>query len=1058
MSDVSKVYSDPAMTKAFAARLIGEGACSEFRVFKADFDGNRNIVAGDRFTKTIGGWVNDPGKLLPLAGKLRGVSGYITVNPVKPALIARAQNRVKVIPKENGTKDIDILYYRWMYVDFDNERADGISATDEDLTGSLLLRDRVLADHPGLEASSIWGCSGNGGWLLTRLGDLPNDKDTYELVGRVLASLAHRYGAKGRDRFFVDVKTKNASRVMCLPGTLKCKGDDTVDRPWRMVTVEDAVKKTPAFDPANWLEENPPPAGKPVSVAVPAAHGLANGAANGSSNGHEPAHQGSSGDRQYNQMLAIRRCQAMIYADRFRDSIAGQGGHDALYHTAVVIWDGYGLDDPIGLPIFRLWNQTKAFPPEDEAQVLHKWESAKQDHIKPSLKEYNEDQERDRGKAAGSSGRNGTHAPDVPRPAHVGVFTLDDEESPGEATSESSEGESGGVPWEESGSEAQSTVPSAEVNGHAQTTTWASHAGRIDTSKMAARAEELAGSNKAEELFRDAAFLGALARLEIEHPAEAEAIKSTLGRIAGFKPSGLKAAMAEHRKQAKAEAGRGGGGVGSPDGGGDGSNNPGQVQDFTDMGNGLRLVEMRGSAIRYCKAYGDWLIFDGNCWQPDHKLQIETFAQQVPARILAETPPKDSEKAIEHQKFALATQSKERLAALIATARSMVPVTPAELDRDPWLLNVRNGSIDLQSGEFREHRSSDLITKMAKVDFDPMAECPTWDRFILEIMNGSEELAAYLRRAVGYSITGVIREHVFFFLYGTGRNGKGTFLNTMFAILGDYANEIDSDLLISQNSKQHPTALTELEGRRFVSADESDDGRRLAEGLVKKLTGGNPIQARRMHENFYVFYPTHHLWYAANHKPEIRDMSPGMWKRIKLIPFEVCFDDGLPGGRRPDLELESKLMGESSGILNWMLQGCREWQAEGLSEPEAVRKAVKNYRSEMDVIGWFVDERCVSAVGIKTKLQDIYADYKWWCEQASIKPMGVRKFSSCLEDLGFKTSKSNSTVWKFGVRLKTTAERIKDGEPPDPYRTGDYDTPRPMYDGQTTYFVEADEM
>jgi hypothetical protein len=232
--------------RAFCSHVLDPSAGSlEFRAFGSDFDGNKNLVAGERYSKTIGGWFDNVDSLIDkAAGRLRGISGYVTINPGNPALFSRAKNRLVVFKKDAGlaTRDTDILFHRWLYIDCDSVRPDGISATQEEWGRSIELRDRVLDGEPILRSSAIWGSSGNGGWILVRLPDLPNDKETYGLLGRILGGLAEKYGKKGRpgDLAFIDEKTKNASRVMCLPGTLKCKGEDDEanGRPWRPVTID----------------------------------------------------------------------------------------------------------------------------------------------------------------------------------------------------------------------------------------------------------------------------------------------------------------------------------------------------------------------------------------------------------------------------------------------------------------------------------------------------------------------------------------------------------------------------------------------------------------------------------------------------------------------------------------------------------------------------------------------------------------------------------------------------------------------------------------------------
>jgi P4 family phage/plasmid primase-like protien len=645
--------------------------------------------------------------------------------------------------------------------------------------------------------------------------------------------------------------------------------------------------------------------------------------------------------------------RAALHIAAFYPAISGQRGHDQTFDAACALVKGFDLTIDEARPILQGWN-TQCSPPWADHELEHKLIDADKKLDDPAK----------------------------PR----GYLRDADQHGPHTTNGHATQGAAAAKP--------------------AKTPT-------VDVAALTARADELIVGGKFEELCRAGDFHASLARLEIEDQPEAEAIKTSLRRISGYRERAFDKLMNPHREAAQQEL-------------------PAQWseatgQEFSDLGNGRRLVKLFGPRIRFCKPYGDWLIYDGQRWAKDERYAIEAMAQTIPAQIIYEIPPSPSDETLQaHKKWALLTQSKDRMMALIHSARSQVAITPLDLDRDPWLLNVQNGTLNLRTGEFRPHQAGDLITKIAKVSYDPAAPAPNWEKFILEIMKDNPELAGYLRRAVGYSITGVIREHVFFFLHGTGSNGKTTFLNVLSSILGDYANEIDSDLLISQNNKQHPTGLTELEGRRLVSADEADEGRRLAEAQVKKLTGGNPIQARRMNENFYTFRPSHHLFFAANHKPEIRGMDTGIWRRVKLIPFEVSFDPDDPKSRKPDLELEGKLMNEAPGILNWMLCGCREWQERGLAEPAEVKEGVSDYRQEMDTLGWFIDERYVAdahPVTGRVLLSSIYAEYVSWCELSGMSPIGLRKFSGLLSDKGFRTFKSHSIVYKLGLRTKTEAER-----------------------------------
>jgi P4 family phage/plasmid primase-like protien len=436
----------------------------------------------------------------------------------------------------------------------------------------------------------------------------------------------------------------------------------------------------------------------------------------------------------------------------------------------------------------------------------------------------------------------------------------------------------------------------------------------------------------------------------------------------------------------------------------------------TDLGNSRRLVKLFGAKIRYCYVWGVWLVWDGKRWKEDRTGAIYRLAKKAARSIAAEiTDDLDDAEAKALLKWALESESKKRLDAMIALAQSEpgIPVEPHQLDADPWLLNVANGTLDLRSGQLRDHESSDLLTKLSLVAFDPKAEAPQWLKFLGRAMEADAGRIAYLQRASGYGMTADISEHVLFFLYGTGRNGKGTYLETLLYILGDYATTIDPALITLRMHDDHPTGLTDLDGRRFVPTVEVDDGKRLAESLVKRLTGGDRIKARRMRENFYEFNPTHKFFLAANHKPTIRGTDEGIWSRIKLIPFNVF----IPPTER-DRRLPQKLRAEASGILNWLVEGCLAWQRDGLNEPAAVAEATSAYRAEMDAVGRFVDECCVVNKEFRVKAQTLYQKYTEWCKESGERETLTKTaFGTELNKRGYEQKKSNSIVWRHGLSL-----------------------------------------
>jgi len=447
---------------------------------------------------------------------------------------------------------------------------------------------------------------------------------------------------------------------------------------------------------------------------------------------------------------------------------------------------------------------------------------------------------------------------------------------------------------------------------------------------------------------------------------------------------------------------------------------------FTDMGNAERLVKRYGSNLHYCFPWRQWLVWDGTRWQEDMTGVVMSYAKETVKAMYADAgsiEDKNDRKAF--LAFVMRSEQKDRLKAMVDLAASEpgVPVLPENLDTDPWLFNVANGTIDLRTGELRPHRREDLLTKLSPVVYDEAAKCPRWQQFLDEIMCGSEDLISFLQRAAGLSLTGDTSEHVLFVLYGRGRNGKSTFLNTLLSVMGDYGVQAAPDLLMARRGDRHPTELADLFGRRLVVSIESEDGRRMAESLVKQLTGGDRITARRMRQDFWTFTPTHHLFLATNHKPQIRGTDVAIWSRIKLIPFNVQFLDNDP---LQDKHLFQKLLTELPGILKWCVEGCLAWQREGLGVPEEVKEATDNYRAEQDVVAAFLNDRCVVAPSVKAAVKDVYKAYLTWCEENGEKPLSQRELGARLGERGFNRYRGGATgnyLWR-GLGL------LADGEPP----------------------------
>jgi putative DNA primase/helicase len=319
------------------------------------------------------------------------------------------------------------------------------------------------------------------------------------------------------------------------------------------------------------------------------------------------------------------------------------------------------------------------------------------------------------------------------------------------------------------------------------------------------------------------------------------------------------------------------------------------------------------------------------------------------------------------------------------------------------LLNCQNGTIDLRTGELLPHRMEDFITRLAPVDFEPDARCPRWLEFLNRIMDGNQHLIDFLQRAVGYALTGETSEQCLFIFYGGGANGKSTFLQAMSHVLGDYSMSTPTETLLVKRRGAIPNDVARLKGARFVVACEADAENRLAESLIKQMTGGDTISARFLHQEWFDFEPTHKVFFGTNHKPVIKGTDYAIWRRIRLVPFEIT----IPEGER-DKNLPEKLKAEACGILAWAVQGCLVWQQKGLGVPEEVKAATDSYREEMDVLGEFLKDRCRQSPDARVSSKELFEAYTAWCEANGQEPVGQRAFVSALKEKGFNRSRLGS--------------------------------------------------
>jgi len=437
---------------------------------------------------------------------------------------------------------------------------------------------------------------------------------------------------------------------------------------------------------------------------------------------------------------------------------------------------------------------------------------------------------------------------------------------------------------------------------------------------------------------------------------------------------------------------------------------------FTDSTNAMRLVKEHGRNIRYNAAWRKWIVWNGKFWEMDeggaliHEKGLE-MVRNIYDELLKTA---DYRERIDIEKAAMMSESVRRRKAFVeaATWISALRIRTDELDSNPWLLNVKNGTVDISSGEFREHKPEDMITKIANVDYDPAADCPMWKKFVREIMDYKADIIKFVQTAAGWSLSGDISEQTMFILYGTGANGKSTFLNTIMYILGDYATATPTETFMKKTGDNFSNDVARLRSTRFVTTTEVEQGRRLSEPLIKKITGNDEMTARFLYGEFFNFKPTFKIFMATNHKPVIKGTDYGIWRRIKLIPFTERIPE-----EKQDKHLELKLREEASGILNWLLEGIANWKQERLKTPKAVLFATDEYRGEMDVIGNFIKEKCRQKKEMTIQIKKLYKAYSDWCEENNEHAVSERFFTLRLKEMGFEQSRTSTERYWIGIGL-----------------------------------------
>lgn len=451
-----------------------------------------------------------------------------------------------------------------------------------------------------------------------------------------------------------------------------------------------------------------------------------------------------------------------------------------------------------------------------------------------------------------------------------------------------------------------------------------------------------------------------------------------------------------------------------------------------DCGNAKRMCMRYWKEIRHCEEFGKWFIWDGCRWKEDRDNTIYYLAKKVIKSIYNEAAECENEAAsCALAEWAHDSSSNFRIRAMIESTKSEhdsgIPITSDVLDRDDFLITLKNGTFNMVDFKLLPFDQKDMITKQSPAEYNPESDCPTWIKFLDRIFkNQSErvEIISFLQRCCGYSLTGDTKEQTMFLLYGGGANGKSTFLDVIQFILGDYAGSTESATFTTARGEAVRNDIARLTSLRFVSASENTTDSVLDEALIKKLTGGEKITARFLHKEYFEFYPKFKIWWAFNHQPKIKDTTDSIWRRIFLVPF----NERIPADEQ-DKTLAIKLRNEASGILNWMIQGLKEYNKIGLNPPACVVTTTKEYREDQDILHDFIEECCIYRKDQELELsgdvteyaKDLYLSYESWHNYNGGSPkdkLSSTKFGILLSDRGFKKTRDNKGKKYHGIKLK----------------------------------------
>jgi len=445
---------------------------------------------------------------------------------------------------------------------------------------------------------------------------------------------------------------------------------------------------------------------------------------------------------------------------------------------------------------------------------------------------------------------------------------------------------------------------------------------------------------------------------------------------------------------------------------------PGDAVNCTQLGNARRFALLHGDAARYDPGRG-WMVYDDaqGIWRAD-QLRAETLAKRIPSSVLGEAlQERDDDRRKALTKWALASETRATIMAGLELARSEpgVAALADDFDADPDLVCAADCIIDTRTGDRRPHDPAAMMTRRLGTAYDPGAACPLWTDHLETVTAGRESLARFLAEFFGMSLTGHTFEQCLAILYGIGANGKSVTLETVRAAAGTYASNADASTFMAKRDDSS-SGLARLAGARLVTAAETGTSHRLDEALVKQVTGSEPVTARFLYHEHFEFTPRFKLVLSTNHKPRVTGTDHGIWRRIRLVPFDVVIPDA-----EQDHRLAERLRDELPGVLAWMVAGCLEWRQHGLTMPDEVRDATACYQLEMDPLASFLEARTVAEDGASVTAGLLYQDYRAWSEETGDTPMSQRAFSARLTERGVNHSGRRDNAGRYlyaGLRLR----------------------------------------